>query len=149
MKRQKVFSIIAFICYFIFVVAGASIAISSAADLITLPREGGGIGSAVSAFAMTLLLILGIAYAAFGAVPLILKGIHIAVKKSFLTYICILFDVAFNVLHAALVVSAMIDSGFADPASMILPAALLLLSVVSLASNLLSLKAPKDKSVSA
>ncbi len=143
MKKQRTLCIVTLICYFVFVVAGASIAISSAVDLVTLPEQGGGLGAAVSAFAMALLLILGILYAAFGVVPLILKAIHTFANKRLPAFICILFDVAYNICHAALLVSAIADSGFADPLSLILPLALLLLSLVALVTNALSLKAPQ------
>ena len=145
MKKQKILCLVTLVCYFIFVVAGASIAIGAAADLANLPKESGGVGAALSAFGLALVLILGGIYAAVGIVPLILKSLHILTKKRFFAYICVVFDVVFSIAHAGLMVSAIAESGFAEPLSILVPAALLVLSFGALVTNILSAKKPKEQ----
>ena len=107
MKKAGVLS---FICYLLYLLGGAGLAIYSKIMIDNVNANGGGwegLGHAI-------VLILGIILAGVGLVGVILKGIHLKTEWGFFGVLCIIFDLA---LAAVLVISVMSNDGLSgnDP----------------------------------
>ena len=128
MKKAGVLS---FICYLLYLLGGAGLALYSKIMIDDLNANGGGwegLGHAI-------VLILGIILAGVGLVGVILKGIHLKTGWGLFGVLCILFDLAcVAVLAIAMTSEGEVSSDFLSVLPFAIP------SAVALVGNILSLK---------
>lgn len=132
LKRTKL-SIVSTLIYFIFVAGGGALAL-----YMYLLVNGGDAG--IGAIGLAVIMVIGIIYAAVGALPLILKFIDIFANKKILSGLCLPFDVSFIIANAALTLSAISDFSNNNAASVIFGAVLLLVSIIEIVLTVSSLK---------
>ena len=138
LKRTKL-SIICTVCYAIFVVGGAALALYMTALIAENNANGGEAGFGAIGYAI--LLILGIGYAAAGILPLIFHAIDIFKNRKFLSGMCVPFDLVFTGVGGYSVFTAIGDlSGGGDAIkSLVFASVLLIISLVAFIANLISL----------
>lgn len=134
---KRLCSRISLACYLLFLIGGLTLAIilyfsGRAADDSNL---GGAIGKVFS----LVFAIIALAYAIASILPLTFKIISIK-RGGGAAVICLIFDLMYCIANAALMISQFNSDGATAP-GVLLFAALLLISLVSLAANLLSLRA--------
>ena len=128
MKKAGVLS---FICYLVYLLGGAGLAIYSKIMIDNVNANGGGwegLGHAI-------VLILGIILAGVGLVGVILKGIHLKTEWGLFGVLCILFDI---LCVGALAFLTFAEGGASADFVGLLP--FVIPSAVAFVGNILSLK---------
>lgn len=139
MEKRQVLSIVTLICYLIMVGCGAVLAIASQLEIDGIKEGAGGLSEALGAGIMAVIMILAIAYAAIGVLPIIFKIIHIFADSKMPAVLCFLFDIAYILINGALVLTELTA---ADPSYVgaAVFGGLLLVSLCAFITNIASVK---------
>ena len=130
MNKQKMFSLTSVICYLLMITAGIVMAIV----LYGAKDDAEGLGGVLVTLFSAILMVVGVLYAIFGIIPLLLKLVHLARPKRIFPILCMPFDLCYLALNGILFVQAV-----GEPAvgAILLFGALALFSIDTLTLNIL------------
>ena len=140
MKKHRTLTLISLAIYFSLGLAASILAISMRIALDAHNNtQHDSLGEGLAGIGIALLLILATAYAILSILPVSLKLAHVFVPRPVFSAIGFVFDVAFGVIHGALLVGALASDPL-DPVATVVYLLLLGASVVTFVLNVLTLR---------
>lgn len=135
MSRNKILSLITIICYALTIFLGVIFGSIFAGVLGSGNLDGAGIGGAVVALLLAVILVFGYVYAAIGVLPLIFKIVQFFTGKRIFAALSIPFDL----IYILLCVELILNSG-GDISVIALLGALLVPPLLAFVTNIMSFK---------
>ncbi len=142
MNKHRNTCLISVVCYSLYILAALVFLLIMQIELSGIPAEGNSLGEGLGrALLMILMILVGVAGGA-ALVPLGLKIWHIFLPKTFLSVLCILFDLAYAVLFFILLINGLQEDGIAG---MALAAVGLVAAIVSLVANSIAIRTGREE----